>query len=58
MFSHSQEYLESVLKHLEQAIYNHEQWHKDLTRTFICRLPYDHRDVAEDAHRQCRFGQW
>lgn len=27
-------------------------------RVLICRLPYDHRDVVDDAHRQCRFGQW
>lgn len=47
-----------ALEQLTQGIYNHEQWHKNLTRTIICRLSYDQRDVAEDAHRQCRFGQW
>ena len=46
------------LQQLSQAIYNHEQWHKELTRIIIFRLPYDRRDVAEDAHRQCRFGRW
>ncbi len=50
--------LQTPLKELGQAIYNHEQWHKDLTRVLICRLPYDQRDVADDAHRHCRFGQW
>ncbi len=50
--------LQIALKELSQAVYNHEQWHKDLTRVMICRLPYDQRDVADDAHRQCRFGQW
>jgi diguanylate cyclase len=50
--------LQAALKELGQAIYNHEQWHKDLTRTVLCRLAYDRRDVAQDAHRQCRFGQW
>jgi len=50
--------LQVVLRELGQAIYNHEQWHKELTRTLFCRLPYDRRDVAQDAHRQCRFGQW
>lgn len=43
---------------LDQAIYNHDQWHRELSRVLICRLPYDQRDVAADAHRQCRFGQW
>ena len=50
--------LHSTLQQLDQAIYNHEQWSKDLTRTIICRLPYDNRDVADDAYRHCRFGQW
>ncbi len=50
--------LQSTLQQLDQAIYNHEQWSKDLTRTIICRLPYDNRDVADDAYRHCRFGQW
>jgi diguanylate cyclase (GGDEF)-like protein len=52
------EELQAVLQELNQAIYNHEQWYKDLTRTLLCRLPYDRRDVAKNAHRQCRFGQW
>jgi diguanylate cyclase len=50
--------LEGVLQELAQALHHHVQWHKDLTRTIICRLPYDPRDAADDAHRQCRFGQW
>jgi len=50
--------LQTALKHLEQAIYNHAQWHKELIRTMICGLPCDQRDVADDAHRRCRFGQW
>ncbi len=58
MLNVSHEELQSLLLQLDQAIYNHEQWYKDLIRTLICHLTYDHRDVAEDAHRQCRFGQW
>jgi diguanylate cyclase (GGDEF)-like protein len=50
--------LQTALKELGQASYNHEQWHKELTRVLVCHLPYDQRDVAVDAHRQCRFGQW
>ena len=52
------ENLEGVLQELTRALDDHEQWHKKLIRTIICRLPYDHRDVADDAHRQCCFGQW
>ncbi|MFA6957720.1 MAG: diguanylate cyclase [Thermoanaerobaculia bacterium] len=48
----------TALEQLTQAIYNHEQWRKEVTRTLLCRLPCDERDVKEDAHRQCRFGQW
>ncbi len=58
MFNASPEELQAVLQQLEQALYNHEQWHKQLSRTLICQLPPDHHDVADDAHRQCRFGQW
>jgi len=50
--------LQTALKELDQAIYNHDQWYKELSRVLICRLPFDQRDVAADAHRQCRFGQW
>lgn len=47
-----------TLRELNQAIYNHEQWLAAITRTLVCRLAADQRDVREDAHRQCRFGQW
>jgi diguanylate cyclase len=50
--------LQAALKELGQATYNHEQWHKELTRVLVCHLPHDQRDIAADAHRQCRFGQW
>ena len=50
--------LQETLQQLNQAIYNHEQWSKDLVRSMICRLPYDTRDIADDAHHHCRFGQW
>lgn len=58
MFNASPEELQAALQQLEQAIYNHDQWYKELNRALICRLPHDRRDVADDAHRQCRFGQW
>lgn len=58
MFNVSHEELQTVLRQLDQAIYSHEQWQRDMIRTLICRLPYDSRDVEESAHRQCRFGQW
>jgi len=58
MLNISRQELQGTLQQLDQAIYNHEQWSKDIARSIICRLPYDNRDIADDAHRQCRFGQW
>ena len=52
------ENLEGVLQEFTRALDNHERWHEELTRTIVCRLPPAHRDVADDAHRQCHFGQW
>lgn len=58
MLNISQDELQSVLQHLDQAIYNHNQWYESLIRTMVCHLPYDRRDVSKDAHQECRFGQW
>lgn len=52
------EKLQIALQQLSRAIDNHEQWYRALIRTITCRLPYDRRDVSEDAHRKCNFGQW
>lgn len=49
--------IQAILLQLDQAISNHAQWYNSITRTLICRLPHDHRDVAKNAHRQCRLGQ-
>lgn len=49
---------QEALQQLKQALYSHEQWHKDIIRSIACRIPYDNRDTQIDAHRQCRFGQW
>jgi diguanylate cyclase (GGDEF)-like protein len=58
MFNMAPEDLPAVLLELDNAIYNHEQWHRSILRTLICRIQHDQRDTAEDAHRQCLFGQW
>jgi diguanylate cyclase (GGDEF)-like protein len=47
-----------ITRQLEQAIYNHEQWAEAINTTLICHLIPDERDLAGDAHRRCRFGQW
>jgi diguanylate cyclase len=54
----SQKQMQAVLDQLQQAIFHHEQWFEDLHRTLICSQIPDERDLQEDAHRKCRFGQW
>jgi hypothetical protein len=41
MFKTSKEELQATLQQLDQALYRHKQWHTELTRTIICRLPYN-----------------
>lgn len=50
--------MRKALTELDQALFNHEQWCEELNRTLICRLPPDRRDIDNQAHRNCRFGQW
>lgn len=54
----SREELQKSIEQLEQALYNHHQWHNALTRTLVCRLPGDEHDLSPLAHKACRFGQW
>ena len=54
----SQDQMRTTLDELQQALFHHEQWYEDLHRTLICAEAPDKRDVQEDAHRRCRFGQW
>jgi len=50
--------LQAAVAQLDQAIYSHEQWHKYVLRVLVCRVPPDAADLAPDAYRHCRFGQW
>lgn len=50
--------LPEMLARLQQALETHEQWHRELSRTIVCALPPNPDDLATDAHRRCRFGQW
>ncbi len=58
MFKMNQEELQSTLRELDQAVYNHSRWYKELTRSIICRLSHDQQDLNDDSYRQCLFGQW
>jgi diguanylate cyclase len=54
----SDEQLQTAIVQLDQAMYNHDQWHRNLLRVLVSRLPPDAADLMSDAHRRCRFGQW
>lgn len=58
MYRIEREKLINIIRELDQAIYNHNHWYQNIIRTVVCRLPYDQRDMAEDAHHHCPFGQW
>ncbi len=58
MFGATKEELQTAVSQLEQAIHNHDEWFEGMNRTMLCRLPLDQRDLRDDAHRECRFGQW
>ena len=50
--------LRHVLEEIEQARHDHGLWHDELARVVACRLSPDPRDLRDDAHRLCRFGEW
>ena len=50
----SSQELQVAVAQLDQAIYNHEQWHKNLVRVLVLRLPADAADLEPDAERRCR----
>jgi diguanylate cyclase len=50
--------LEKIAKAVEEALQHHAQWHDDLIRRLLCRLPMPESMVAKDAHRRCAFGTW
>ncbi|MDM5271209.1 diguanylate cyclase [Sulfurovum sp. zt1-1] len=58
MYRIDREKLQAIIREIDQAIYNHGHWYQNLIRSIVCRLPFDERDIHEDAHHQCPFGQW
>jgi diguanylate cyclase (GGDEF)-like protein len=50
--------LQAAIAQVDQAFYNHDQWHRNLVRILVSRLPPDAADLQPDAHVRCRFGQW
>jgi len=58
MFGMDTATLRATLRQLQQATRDHAEWHENLIRTIVCRLPCDPGELAADAHHHCRFGQW
>lgn len=54
----SQSDMRNALGEMEQALFHHEQWCEALTRTLLCNLSPDERDLDQNAHCKCQFGQW
>lgn len=58
LYDITREELQGILAQLEQARFNHQQWHAALIRALTCRLQGDQHDISPQAHHECRFGQW
>lgn len=54
----SRQQLLTTIAQLDQALDNHEQWHKGIVRALIAHVPPDAADLEPDAHRRCHLGQW
>jgi diguanylate cyclase len=54
----TQEQARTALNGLRDALYHHEMWYEALNRTLACRQIPDERDLHEEAHYKCQFGQW
>lgn len=50
--------LQGIVSQLKESFYNHQRWHGALIRALVCKLPCDKHDTSEEAHTECRFGQW
>ncbi len=58
MLQISEEQIHAAIARLDQALYHHDQWYKNLLRSLVAHLPPDTHDLMPDAYRHCRFGQW
>jgi diguanylate cyclase (GGDEF)-like protein len=47
-----------TLEALEQATHDHAEWHENLMRAIVCRLPIDPKELGTNPQLNCRLGQW
>lgn len=50
--------LRAALDELEKATRGHADWQGQILRALVCHSPAVPDELADDAHRRCRFGQW
>ncbi len=58
MLKMDQATLHKALEQLQEAAYDHADWHGNLLRAIVCGVPCDPNDLATAAHLHCRFGRW
>jgi len=54
----SKDEMTSAVAALDQALYVHEKWSESVYCSLICQLAPDERDLVENPHLRCPFGQW
>lgn len=54
----SKDEMTSAVAALDQALYVHEKWSESVYCSLICQLAPDERDLADNPHLRCPFGQW
>lgn len=54
----SRDAINGALAELERAVELHDRWAENVYAALVCRMAPDERDMMEDAHRHCHFGQW
>jgi diguanylate cyclase (GGDEF)-like protein len=49
----------AIVRLLDKALDNHDDWLKTLHQSLICSEPHANKeDMQDDAHHHCKFGQW
>jgi diguanylate cyclase len=58
MDSLNNQQVQAVIAELDQALYSHEQWYKNLQRVLISHAAPERSDLMNEARLHCSFGQW
>tara|TARA_R110001606_G_scaffold209749_3_gene357023 strand:- start:2253 stop:3170 length:918 start_codon:yes stop_codon:yes gene_type:complete len=57
-YTFSNPQLALIIAEIEQAMQWHDMWYKQLLRSLIADTPANSKDLRDDAHLKCQFGQW